>query len=148
MIGDRRIKEEQIDFIPDRQQERIKARKLKQKKRRQKRKFILTVVIVILLVTLLGLLFSSIKSNLAVIKGTWIYDSYTSYEFDGEGNGCMCLEEIRYNYTYKIKGDILSIDFKDDSLRDCSYTFQIDGSKLTLVGGEGTVGGTYDLNKK
>lgn len=60
----------------------------------------------------------------------------------------MRLEELRYDYKYKIKGDKLNIDFKDDAIKDCSYTFQIDDNKLMLTGGEGTVGGTYDLHRQ
>ena len=34
------------------------------------------------------------KKDLSVLQGTWYYDQYTEYEFDGKGNGCMCMLAI------------------------------------------------------
>jgi hypothetical protein len=83
-----------------------------------------------------------------IISGTWVYDQYIKYEFDGQGKGCMCLENIHYEYSYKINDNILSMDFKNEAVHDCSYTFEVDGNNLTFVGGEGTTGGTYLLTKQ
>lgn len=148
MIENKRITEEQISFIPDRQQERIKARKMKQKKRRQKRIiFFIILTLIILVAALIGIIDINSKSDLNAFEGTWIYDAYTSYEFDGKGNGCMRLEELSYEYTYTVQDDELKINFKDNSVRDCTYTFSIKDDTLTIIGGEGTVGGTYELHK-
>ena len=59
----------------------------------------------------------------------------------------MCLEDIHYEYSYEIKGDTLFMDFDNKVVHDCSYIFDIKGSELTLIGGEGTTGGTYVLHK-
>ena len=32
--------------------------------------------------------------------------------------------------------------------RDCTYTFSVNGNTLTLTGGEGTIGGTYELHRQ
>lgn len=82
------------------------------------------------------------------LSGAWVYDQYTKYEFDGYGKGCMCLENTHYEYSYKIDGDKLSMDFKNEAVHDCSYTFAVNGGQLTIVGGEGTSGGTYTLIKQ
>ena len=39
------------------------------------------------------------------------------------------------------------MDYALDYVTDCEYTYTVDGDKLTLVGGEGTVGGTYTLTR-
>ena len=49
--------------------------------------------------------------------------------------------------VYKIKKDQISIDYENESVRDGTYTFSVDKDKLTLIGGEGTVGGTYTLTR-
>lgn len=148
MIENKRITEEQMSFVPDRQQERIKIRRMKQKKRHQKRTiFFIILALIILVVVLIGIININSRSDLNAFEGTWIYDTYTSYEFDGKGNGCMRLEELSYEYTYTVQDDELKIDFKDNSVRDCTYTFSIKDDTLTIIGGEGTVGGTYDLHK-
>ena len=46
-----------------------------------------------------------------------------------------------------IKKDQVSIDYENKSVRDGTYTFSVDKDKLTLIGGEGTVGGTYTLTR-
>jgi len=147
MIENKRITEE-INFVSDRQQERIKARKIKQKKRRQKRIICLIILgFIILVAVLMGIMSIISRLDLNAVEGAWIYDAYTSYEFDGKGNGCMRLEELSYEYTYTVKDNKLTINFKDDSVRDCTYAFSIKDDTLTIIGGEGTVGGTYKLHK-
>ena len=42
----------------------------------------------------------------------------------------------------------IEIDFMLDALRDASYTFTLEGKNLTLIGGEGTTGGEYRLQKE
>ena len=81
------------------------------------------------------------------LSGAWMYDQYTKYEFDGYGKGCMCLSDTHYEYSYKINGNTLSMDFENEAVHDCSYTFSVKDNTLTIVGGEGTTGGTYTLTK-
>lgn len=118
--------------------------------KRNKRKVILIVSIIVVLLAIGSLLGLKIYKNqlLKQVEGTWVYDQYTQYEFDGKGNGCMCLEEYHYEYTYSIKDDVLSIDFKDESVHDCTYTFSLENATLTIIGGEGTTGGTYKLKRQ
>lgn len=85
------------------------------------------------------------------LVGIWHYDQYTEYEFDSNGNGCMCLDgDNHYEFTYKTEGDTLYLDFALDYVTDCQYTYTVDGDKLTLVGGEGTaeLGKVYELTKE
>lgn len=121
----------------------------KRRRRRNYRKssiFIVFIAITVALVSLFLILhFSKSKNNLV---GTWVYDEYTQYMFDESGYGILLADNISYEYTYKIEGDKLIIDFTEDVIRDCDYIFSIDGTELTLTGGTGTDGGTYRLNKK
>ena len=73
------------------------------------------------------------------------------YEFDGKGNGCMCIDKTNhYEFTYDIDGDTLKVDYALDYVTDCEYTYTVDGEKLTLLGGIGTAepGKAYELTKQ
>ena len=111
------------------------------------------VVVIVIIAVISIILFkpSDTKNDPAkadALSGAWMYDQYTKYEFDGYGKGCMCLEDTHYEYSYKINGNTLSMDFKNEAVHDCSYTFTVNGGQLTIVGGEGTSGGTYTLTKQ
>ena len=80
--------------------------------------------------------------------GTWNYDEYTRYEFVPDGSGQMMLDDTSYPFTYSIDGDQLYLDFADDTITDATYTFAVEDNQLTLVGGEGTTGGRYELARK
>lgn len=54
------------------------------------------------------------------------------------------LHILRFAYT--IDGNKLMIDYANESVRDSEYEFTVDGNTLTLIGGEGTVGRTYELS--
>ena len=43
---------------------------------------------------------------------------------------------------------LLADYFTEDIVRDCDYTFSVNGTALTLIGGTGTDGGSYKLNKE
>ena len=103
-------------------------------------------VLVVVAVVVLIIAFGGNK-NSDILVGTWKYDQYTEYEFSGDGTGCLCVDDVHYEYKYKISRDNLELDFVQDIVRDCEYTFSVDGKKLTLVGGEGTDKGTYKLSK-
>lgn len=103
-------------------------------------------VAVIALALIAGIVALSHKRQPLV--GTWVYDEYTQYVFAEDGSGCLNVDDVRYDYTYKTTGNKLTIDFSEDVVRDCEYTFSIDGTELTLIGGENTDGGTYQLTKK
>ena len=91
------------------------------------------------------------KKDLSVLQGTWYYDQYTEYEFDGKGNGCMCIDKTNhYEFIYKAEDGTLYLDFALDYVTDCEYTYTVDSDKLTLVGGNDTVepGKVYELTKQ
>ncbi len=110
----------------------------------------LFIAVIVLAIVLIGLIIFLIvgpsKQNNALI-GTWKYDQYTEYEFYDNGKGCLCVDDVHYEYEYKISGDKLKLDFTEDIVRDCEYTFTVENNNMTLVGGEGTDQGTYKLNK-
>ena len=81
------------------------------------------------------------------LKGKWDLDGTTAYEFSGDGNGALLLPNVTYEFTYDIKKDQISIDYENESVRDGTYTFTVEDNTLTLIGGEGTVGGTYTLTR-
>lgn len=122
-------------------------------RRRRKKQIVFTVITAVLVFgVVIGLIIfknhSSDKQGPLRLQGTWKYDEYTQYEFDGNGSGCLCFEDLHYEYTYTVKDNELRLDFKDDSVRDCTYTFSVNGNTLTITGGEGTVGGVYELHKQ
>ena len=81
------------------------------------------------------------------LVGVWQYNEYTKYEFSEDGTGCLCADDVHYEYTYKLSGKKVTIDFEKDIVRDCDYTYSVENNELTLVGGKGTDGGTYKLKK-
>ena len=81
------------------------------------------------------------------IIGKWDVDGTTFYEFYDYGNGTMILPGTSYGFTYTIEEDQIHIDYTNESVRDGSYTFMVENDKMTLAGGEGTIGGTYELTK-
>ncbi len=82
------------------------------------------------------------------LVGTWIYDEYTRYEFTVDGSGQMLLDDTSYPFTYSVDGDQLHLDFADDVITDATYAFTTVDNQLTLQGGKGTIGGSYDLTKE
>ena len=124
------------------------------RRQRQKRRLILCgLAVVVIILAVVSIFIFKPKDNVKapslpdVVLGTWVYDQYTKYEFDGYGKGCMCLENLHYEYAYEIDGNTLSMDFENEAVHDCSYTFSVNDNTLTIVGGEGTTGGTYTLTK-
>ena len=120
----------------------------KKRKRRNNKTMILLIatVLVVVAVIILIIAFGGNKNN-DILVGTWKYDQYTEYEFNDNGVGYLCVDDVRYEYKYKISGDKLKLDFTEDIVRDCEYTFTVEEKNLTLVGGEGTDKGTYKLSK-
>lgn len=91
-----------------------------------------------------------LNAELGQIQGLWHYDDHTEYEFDGKGSGRMFYEKDKFfAYTYTIDQDDVTLDFELDYVTDCKYTFNVEGDKLTLIGGEGTavIGKVYELFK-
>lgn len=103
--------------------------------------------VLIVIVVVIVLIVKGCFGRTDVLAGTWDFDGTTTYSFDGEGSGAMALPSISYDFTYKIDGNTLVIDYSNESVHDSTYEFTVDGDILTMVGGEGTVGGTYELTK-
>lgn len=127
----------------------------KKRRRTHHRKFILiSALALVMVVFVFILLFKGCSNDKKIndeLTGVWYYDQYTEYEFDAEGNGCMCLDgNNHFEFIYKAEDGVLYLDFALDYVTDCQYTFTVDGDKLTLIGGEGTaeVGKVYELTKK
>ena len=58
---------------------------------------------------------AGVEKDLSVLQRTWYYDQYTEYEFDGKGNGCMCIDKTNhYEFTYDIDGDTLKVEYALD----------------------------------
>lgn len=126
---------------------------IKRRKQRKIRRWIITSCVIAVFALLVVLICKGCAGDTdatADLIGVWHYDQYTEYEFDGEGNGCMCLDgNNHFKFTYKTEGGTLYLDFVLDYVTDCQYTYTVDDDKLTLVGGEGTavVGKIYSLTK-
>ena len=108
---------------------------------------IVGLVALAILILIIVLIVKGCSGSSDALAGKWDVDGTTFYEFAGDGKGALILPSKTYDFTYKIDNDQLHIDYVSESVHDGSYTFKIDGNKLTLVGGEGTIGGTYELTK-
>ena len=111
-------------------------------KRRKRQRTVIASLLALLFVVIFIVLIckgcAGGKKDLSVLQGTWYYDQYTEYEFDGKGNGCMCIDKTNhYEFLYDIDGDTLKVDYALDYVTDCEYTYTADGGKMTLVGGNG-----------
>ena len=116
-------------------------------KRHRRRSDIAVIAVAVSSVLIAGVLVFALLSKSDPLVGTWVYDSYTQYVFEKDGSGCLKVDDVRYDYIYKTEGDKLTVNFSEDIVRDCEYTFSISGKELTLIGGENTDGGTYTLKK-
>lgn len=126
------------------EEERLKRRKKRQQQRLIRQGAVGAVALGIL-ISIIVLTVKGCSGGTDVLKGKWNLDGTTAYEFSGDGNGALLLPNVTYEFTYEIKKDQISIDYENESVRDGTYTFSVEDNKLTLIGGEGTVGGTYTL---
>ena len=101
---------------------------------------VLAVVIAVVVLVIMAV-------NRNSLTGTWLYEDGTRYRFDEDNTGAMILGDYEYKYTYKISGNKVKINYERSEVHDAEYTFEINGDKLTLHGGEGTAGGDYDLSR-
>ena len=110
----------------------------------------LAALALVLLAAAIIVLCTGSRKALAALQGTWRYDAYTEYEFDGEGGGCMCIDEAsHYPFEYAVKGSTVQLDFTPEYVTDCAYDFRVENDRLTLIGGEGTAnpGQEYTLER-
>ena len=125
------------------------VRKRRRKKRNTGKKTALFVMITVIIFAVAVLIVTQISKKSNDLVGTRVYDEHTQYMFEKDGTGKLIADDVAYDYVYFTKGEKLTIDFTEDIVRDCEYTFTIDDNGvLTLVGGDGTDGGIYMLNKQ
>ena len=101
-------------------------------------------IIIVIVVILLFLLFNKNKSN--DLLGSWVSEGGTIYEFNKNGKGVMIVPLSEYVFKYKIKDNILNIDYVDDKASDTKYTYVVKKDKLTLKGEKGKF--TFTKKKK
>lgn len=77
------------------------------------------------------------------LKGLWVLDDITSYEFDGAGRGVIHTA-IDFPFSYSAEGGVLYIDVDTDDARDCRYNYTIDGIMMYLDRGDAK----YTLTKE
>ena len=124
------------------------ARKRRRKRSNIGKKTALIITITVIVAAVIILIGMQIGKKPNELVGTWVYDEHTQYVFETNNRGKLLADDVSYAYIYRINGDKLILDFTENVVRDCEYTFSVDGAKLTLKGGTGTDGGTYSLNKK
>ena len=122
-------------------------RKAAIKRRKRQRIVIVSLLALLFVVLIIVLICKGCSGRTDALAGKWDFDGTTAYEFDGKGSGAMLLTLADYDFTYEIKDNQLYIDFVNESAHDATYEFSVKGDTLTLIGGEGTIGGTYELTK-
>ena len=73
-----------------------------------------------------------------LLKGKWILDGVTEYEFDGKGKGSLKLPLNRYEFSYVTEEGELKIDFTDPYVEEHSYFYSLTDDELTLIDVDGT----------
>ena len=122
--------------------------KRRKKKRNTMKKAMLSAAIIITVAAAVILIIAQFGKKSNELVGTWRYDEHTQYVFEKDGTGKLLADDVTYSYAYTVKGKKLILDFTEDIVRDCDYTFSVNGTALTLIGGTGTDGGSYKLNKE
>lgn len=104
------------------------------------------VAVIVAAAVLMVVLLSASRPD--ALQGSYSVDDYTGYEFDGHGSGAMCLgESTRYDFTYTIEEDTLTLDYEDTAVKNAVYTFRLEGDKL-IITSQSTDAGTFTLTKK
>ena len=124
------------------------AQRNKKKQKQRRMLFGGAAAVLIVIVVVIVLIVKGCFGRTDALAGTWDFDGTMTYVFDGNGTGAMVLPSISYDFTYTIDGNKLVIDYINESVHDSPYEFAVDGDILTMVGGEGTVGGTYKLTRQ
>jgi len=115
-----------------------------QSKRKTKKKSPLIPIIIIVLLIIGAILIINGKRNSNYdgdsLIGTFLYEEgKTKYTFKEDGTGKMTSNSFKYDYKYKTEGEMLIIDFNDDTVHDATYSYELNDGILKLVSKEGTV---------
>lgn len=107
------------------------------------------IAVVVLITIVIALQYNYVMTNPQILKGTWQYTEYMSFDFGGDGYGHLYLGELVYDFEYFVKNKEVKLDFENDAVSDCVYEFSIEKEDiLVLVGGNGTENTTYKLQRK
>lgn len=123
--------------------DRTEQRRRRIQKQHRKRLMLLVSIFLLLTILITSIVYLSRDS----LTGTWHIDEVTAYQFNGRGKGALLLPGSEYEFTYKIEGNRLYIDFSYEGAKDAEYVFQVNGDTLTLNGGNATTKGEYVLTK-
>lgn len=66
------------------------------------------------------------------VMGEWTLDGVTSYEFYDDGTGNLITSTTDFLFYYAVEGNILTLDFADDSVTDALYECYLDTDTLTF----------------
>lgn len=95
------------------------------------KKWIITIIVTIILI--IGCVFAFITINKTdKLNGLWDADGNTKYEFDGKGQGKVIVANSEYEFTYIIKDNVVSVDFKNKESRDTEYKYKVSKDNLEL----------------
>ena len=104
----------------------------------KKKIIIMAILVVLALIALIIMLAGIKKLPKSQIVGTWTTDGVTIYKFNKDNTGELIVSLKNYPFTYKIKNDILEIDFENERSTDSKYTYSFEENKLILKGDNGT----------
>jgi len=105
------------------------------------------ILVALLLLTLLvaGILHRQENSK---IEGCWRYEQQNAeFRFDGRGKGSFRQPDLELTFSYRVRGNSLQIDYDRPDAATGSYTYYLNGTRLRLIAGEGTNGGTFYLTR-
>lgn len=125
---------------------RYLRKKEKRRLSKKARKLIALCSVVILIVALAAMVMQYSATHDA-LRGTWDYDGTTVYKFNGDGTGALVLPDSQYDFSYSIsrRDHTVAIDFMDDSAKDHTYSFAVEGDQLTLTDTVGDESVSYTL---
>ena len=107
---------------------------MKKKIKLKKGPFIFVLIIVILLIVIIS---KSVLSDKSKIVGTWTTDGITIYEFKKNNTGKLKVSLSEYVFKYKLKKNIIYIDFESDKIEDSNYNYSFKDKKLILKNEKG-----------
>ena len=113
-------------------------KKVKRKTKKSVKILLLIVLVIIVIAICCKFSFRGKESVKDTLIGKWTTDGNTVYQFDEDNTGALIVPLSNYEFSYKINGDKLSIDFKNEKSEDSTYTYSLKDGKLILKGKNGT----------